>query len=206
MDTQPDHLTDTPTWRELTTRAEVAAALLDLYRTRGSNRYDEAVTQAEHALQCGALAMANRASDALIVAALLHDVGHLLMVRAQSGGAGAGGGPDRDLRHEEVGARFLARWFDGDVTLPIRLHVSAKRALCALEPSYHDGLSPASAHSLQLQGGPMTPGGLDRFRAEPHAGEAMALRRWDDGAKAPGAPTPTLTVFADLIADVMRRP
>jgi phosphonate degradation associated HDIG domain protein len=187
-------------WRHLASRDEVADALLDLYRDRGSAHYDEAVTQTEHALQAGALAMANQASDPLIVAALFHDIGHLLIDPDDARWR------DQDLRHEETGARFLARWFDDDVILPIRLHVPAKRALCSLEPAYARGLSPASVRSLEVQGGPFVEEEMEQFLGQLHAEAALRLRRWDDAAKDPGAPTPTLGVFRSLVVDVMRRP
>ena len=128
--------------------------VLDLYETWGRERYDEEVTQLDHALQTAALARAAEASDALVAAALLHDVGHLLELRDDGA---RDGDVDVDLGHESRGARWLASIFPPAVTAPIALHVAAKRYRCAVDPEYHDGLSEGSARSLVRQGGPMSP-------------------------------------------------
>lgn len=196
MTSSPMIETSNPVWRELSAPREVASALIDLYRRRGSERYEEVVTQTDHALQCGSLALAARATDAVAAAAFLHDIGHLLMSEEST---------EVDRRHEDVGARFLANWFEEDVLTPIRLHVPAKRYLCAVEPSYHDGLSEASVRSLELQGGPMTPHEVEAFEAIEHSAQAVDLRRWDDQAKSLGAPTATLDAFEQLLGDVLWR-
>jgi gamma-butyrobetaine dioxygenase len=160
--------------------------ILDLFATRGAAAYHgEAVSQEEHALQAADLAVRQGASDALVVAALLHDVGHLL------------DGQDEDLadrgvdgRHEEAGCAWLSRHFGPEVTEPIRLHVAAKRYLCAVDPRYRSGLSPASLVSLELQGGPMSPAEVAEFEGSPFFGDAVLLRHWDDAAKVPGLAVP----------------
>ena len=126
--------------------------LLALFDRLGDDTYGEDVTQNEHALQCAAIAEADGASEALIVAALLHDVGHLVHLDATGEVADA---EVFDDEHEAVGARVLARIFGPEVTGPIALHVSAKRYRCATEPGYAEGLSPASVQSLAIQGGPL---------------------------------------------------
>lgn len=186
-------------WRALNEPSDVADALIELYERAGGERYDEVVTQTEHALQCGSYALASGAAPAAVVAAFLHDVGHLLMADAESRAAARG----HDLRHEEVGGRFLATWFDDDVTAPVKLHVPAKRYLCAVEASYHDGLSPASVTSLTLQGGPMSDAEVTAYDELPHGEAAAELRRWDDRAKVAGAPTPGLALFRDLMVEVL---
>lgn len=184
----------------LETSDEVAHAIVSLYRQRGDGRYDEVVSQTEHALQCGSLALAAGADDATVVAAFLHDIGHLLLDEAEA--------TERfraaDLHHENVGARFLAGWYDENVLTPIRLHVPAKRYLCAIDPGYHDGLSAASVRSLVKQGGPMNDAEIEAFEAQEHADRAVALRRWDDAAKVANAPTPDLDVFRELLVAVAR--
>lgn len=120
--------------------------LAERFASHGAEPYGEAVSQAEHALQCATLAERAGCSDSLVVAALLHDIGHLYEDPAQI--------DEEDLRHEEFGARLLRELFPESVWQPVRLHVSAKRFLCAVDPSYHASLSPASRHSLVLQGGP----------------------------------------------------
>lgn len=185
-------------WMQLETQAEVADALIELYHRRGGAAYDEVVTQTAHAAQCGQQAMDHGASVPAIVAAFLHDIGHLL--------AGERDSEPTDRHHEDVGARFLANWFPAEVTEPVRLHVPAKRYLCAVEPTYHDGLSPASVASLELQGGPMSADEVAAFEALPGHEQAVDLRRWDDLAKVVDAPTADLGTFRDLIESVAVRP
>lgn len=161
--------------------------LFGILNRMGAVRYGfEAVSQLDHALQCAALAEREQAPNALVVAALLHDIGHLM---ADDEGAAARG---VDARHEIDGSGYLAAWFGGEVTRPVRLHVDAKRYLCATESAYFEGLSPASVRSLALQGGPFSEEETRRFIAQPQAAEAVRLRRWDDRAKVPGAATPPL--------------
>lgn len=171
--------------------ASLADQILDLLRLRGGAAYfGEDVTQREHALQAAALAVEAGASDALVIAALLHDIGHLLHDEDETVA-------DRglDTRHEELGDRFLVRFFGQAITEPVRLHVAAKRYLCAVDPHYADGLSQASRTSLSLQGGPMTPEEASQFAASPWARDAAGLRRWDDTAKVPGLAVPDLDAY-----------
>jgi phosphonate degradation associated HDIG domain protein len=170
---------------------DILAAIDRLFAARGADEYHgEAVTQLEHALQAALLAEQAGASAELISAALLHDVGHLLHAHGE---AAAGRGIDD--RHEALGERFLRPYFGPGVTEPIRLHVPAKRYLCATDPAYSTTLSPASARSLGLQGGSMSPAEAAAFARGPHAAAAVALRRWDDDAKVVGRPTPPLAHF-----------
>lgn len=171
-------------------------AVLGLYERQGRDRYDESVTQEEHALQCAQLAVDADATSAMVAAALLHDIGHLLVARERV--------PSTDLHHEAEGARALARWFGPEVTRPIALHVAAKRYLCAVDPAYVDGLSPGSVRSLELQGGPMDDDEVTRFAAMPGSGDAAQLRRWDDLAKVVGQPTKNLADHRDLLLDLAR--
>ncbi|HEY3951620.1 HD domain-containing protein [Phenylobacterium sp.] len=150
--------------------------LTRLYAERGGRCYGEGVSQAEHALQCARLAEDDGASDSLIAAALLHDVGHLL---EDDGAAELG----LDARHELAGARALARLFGPAVRRPIALHVAAKRWLCLTEAGYHEALSPASRASLELQGGRFEPLEAAAFECRAYWREAVALRRFDDLGK-----------------------
>ena len=171
-----------------------------MFGRKGREAYlGESVSQAEHALQAAALADAEKAPDALVVAALLHDVGHLTE-NAPEDLAGRG----VDGRHEDAGADWLSRAFGPDVAEPARLHVAAKRYLCAVDPAYLGGLSPASALSLKLQGGPFDAGGRAGFEANPHAGDAVRLRRWDDAAKEVGLDVPGLGHYRARIEAVAR--
>jgi gamma-butyrobetaine dioxygenase len=163
--------------------------LLALYRSPSAQtRYDESVTEVEHALQAAALAEEAGADESLIAAALLHDVGHLLLrdhvpIREAL---------EVDHRHEEAGADALEALFGPAVAEPVRLHVAAKRYLCAVEPGYHDRLSPASIRSLAVQGGPMTEAEAETCAARPYAEEAVRVRRWDEEAKVEGRAVPSL--------------
>jgi [1-hydroxy-2-(trimethylamino)ethyl]phosphonate dioxygenase len=165
--------------------------LFDVLRKSGEERYGGApVSQYEHAVQCALRAEGERAPPALIAAALLHDIGHL--TNAGDRTATARG---EDARHERIGAALLAMWFGEPVAAPVRLHVSAKRYLTAVEPGYAERLSPDSVRSLALQGGPFTSRETKAFTALPHAADAVRLRRWDEAAKVAGATLPELEHF-----------
>ncbi len=171
-----------------------------LFAGPGADDYfGEAVSQAEHMCQAAMLAGAAGATDALVAAALLHDIGHF---------HGAVTGDDlmtgTDNRHSDTGSRWLARWFGPAVTEPVRLHVAAKRYLCAVEPSYAAQLSPASVFTLSVQGGPMTAEQVRRFEGEPYRADAVALRRWDDQAKDPTVKAPGFDYFRPLLVALAR--
>lgn len=173
--------------------------IIRLYRTEGSARYGmESINQEQHALQCAMLAEEACAPPELVAACLLHDLGHLLYPDEEASG--------RDELHEYRGLPFLRGEYPEAVIQPVRLHVAAKRFLCAVEPSYHAGLSPASRRSLELQGGPFGEEELDRFYAEPHAMDAVALRRWDDLAKQPGVVTPGWDHYRKVLEQASLRP
>jgi len=165
-----------------------ADQILEILETSGAAQYgDEAVSQLQHALQCAHLAECSGAPDPLVVAALLHDFGHLIHKLGEDAAMRG-----IDDRHETLGSKYLARWFGEEVTGPIGLHVDAKRYLCAADSAYFDTLSPASVRSLELQGGPFSEAEAAAFIARPHAHDALAVRRWDEQAKDPGAVTPGL--------------
>jgi len=176
-------------------------AIRDLFATRGNSQYGgEAVSQLEHALQSAALAMADGADDALVAAALLHDVGHLLHdLPADAPDTGI------DDHHENSAARMLADLFGPDVCEPVRLHVAAKRYLTATDPDYMATLSGPSVTSLMLQGGPMTTPEQEAFRRLSHWEAAVRLRRYDDAAKVPDVCTPSFADFVPLLERVSAR-
>ena len=156
--------------------------------------FGEAVSQTEHALQSAHLAACAGGDDELVVAALLHDIGHMLRgLREDVAHQGI------DDTHEEAGGRWLERHFGPAVSVPVRLHVAAKRYLCAIDPTYLQGLSPASQLSLRLQGGPFTVDEARAFERQAHYAAAVALRRWDDGAKVPGLEVPALATYRDAL-------
>ena len=163
--------------------------LVELFEsTAATGLYGEDVTIAEHMLQTAALAEAATADDAIVVAALLHDIGHLVA------------GDERDQKHAAAGAAFLSNQaFPATVVEPVRLHVAAKRYLVATEPDYADKLSPASVRSLGQQGGPFGSAECEAFLAEPFRDVAIGLRRWDEGAKIAGHSVPPLRRYRDMV-------
>lgn len=171
-----------------------------LFEGEGAREYlGEEVTMAQHMLQAGAQAQAAGAPDHLVAAALLHDLGHF---------HGPLHGTDlmegHDNRHGHTGADRLTGSFGPGVTEPVRLHVAAKRYLCAVEPDYRAALSEASVYTLGVQGGPMSEDEVAAFEASPHARDAVAVRRWDDLAKDAAAPTPDFGHFRPLLRTLLR--
>ena len=179
----------------------VVEEIATLFHDKGGQAYlGEQVSIAEHMLQTAQAAERARASPALVAAALLHDLGHLVHVVADDSAEHG-----IDTVHEEAGADWLSSSFGSEVTEPIRLHVAAKRYLCAKYPTYLEVLSPASVHSLMLQGGPLSADGAASFAALPHAAEAVHLRRWDDVGKVAGEATPSFDHFRPLLESCLRR-
>jgi len=158
---------------------------------RGGDRYGEEVSITDHALLTAAAASDQGLADELVAASLLHDVGHLLETPDDDRGVHA---------HDRSGGAWVARRFGPAVSEPVRLHVAAKRYLCAQDPSYHDRLSPASRYTMTKQGGPMSPAETDEFAREPHADDALVLRRIEDElGKLPDRPVPPLNEFRGLL-------
>jgi phosphonate degradation associated HDIG domain protein len=176
----------------------VIEQIFDLFERFGSQNYGEDATQLQHALQTAELARGSGCGDALVAAALLHDIGQLM------GGAGdAAELLGVDARHEIGGAIFLGKHFPPAVCEPVRLHVAAKRYLCAVDPTYAEGLSRASALSLELQGGPMSAEEVRAFEAEPFFRDAVTLRRLDDAGKRPDWQAPDLTIHRPLLQSLL---
>ena len=170
---------------------DVIDRIVELFDEKGSELYGgEAVSQTEHALQAAMAAEKEGASAELITAAFLHDLGHLLHNLPED--AAEHGVDDQ---HEDLANRWLTKHFGPEVTEPIRLHVAAKRYLCATRPGYHDELSDASKLSLTIQGGPFTPAEVAEFDQNPFAEAAVRLRYWDDIAKIKDLPTPDVQYY-----------
>lgn len=168
--------------------------IFELYERQGARHYGEGVSQLDHALQCAELAAADGAGPALVAAALLHDLGHLLGDAAEDVAV--------DDRHEVRGAAALRPLFGSDVVQPIALHVAAKRYLCATEAGYSAALSAASVRSLALQGGPLSPDQARRFEAAGHFSAAVRLRRYDEAGKVMGAAPPPLHAYDGLLREL----
>jgi [1-hydroxy-2-(trimethylamino)ethyl]phosphonate dioxygenase len=181
----------------------VAESLIDdifrVFREQGAGEYlGEPVSMTEHMLQAAYAAEQDGAPPRLVAAALLHDYGHFIHeLPADSAQHGV------DTQHEEVAHAFLSRYFGAAVAEPIRMHVAAKRYLCATDPSYLDQLSPASILSLELQGGPASAEEVAAFDASPYAEDAVRLRRWDDIGKIAGLPTPGLEHYRDVLESAL---
>jgi gamma-butyrobetaine dioxygenase len=174
---------------------DAIASLLDLMQKGADSAYSgERVSQLEHALQCALFAQESKAAPALVGAALLHDIGHLLL-----GGEREAMAAGIDQQHEQSGADHLAQWFGPELSEPVRLHVAAKRYLCAVDPGYFARLSPVSVRSLELQGGAMSQDEAARFSAHRHAQDAVRLRQWDEQGKMVGLATPDLAHFRPLL-------
>lgn len=170
----------------------------------GQSQYGrEAVSQLDHALQCAALAEEAGESTETVVAALLHDLGHLLAPGSaqQEEEEETEAMPARDDLHQYIALPFLHGVFPPGVLAPIRLHVEAKRYLCTLD-GYWDALSPASKHSLELQGGPHTKDEAEAFMREPFAEQSLRVRRYDDLAKVRDKPTPPLAHYLQKMEQV----
>jgi phosphonate degradation associated HDIG domain protein len=183
---------------EQLTSKSIVAFIGDIFERRAADSYlGEPVTIREHMLQAAALAEEAGASDDVIAAALLHDIGHFTHEFPEDAQDGI------DTHHDAAGAAVLAPFFPQLVTDCVRHHVAAKRYLCATDPTYFDRLSPASVHSLKLQGGPMTPPEVRAFRENPNLGPILQVRIWDEEAKIPGEPTPPFAHYAPMLQRVV---
>ena len=172
--------------------------ITELYLVHGSDQYGgEAVNQLQHALQCASLAENSGASPELICASLLHDLGHLLRLNANTERDEVR--PVADDLHQYLVVPFLRGVFSDAVIEPIKLHVDAKKYLCAIDDAYWSGLSAASQHSLALQGGPYTSDEAAQFIKQPYAPDAVNLRLWDDLAKEAQATPPQWSHYSDLL-------
>jgi gamma-butyrobetaine dioxygenase len=174
---------------------DIVARILELFADRGAREYmGEAVSMAQHMEQSAACAAADGAPASLVVAALLHDIGHFIgehPIEALENGI--------DNRHEAVAADYLQQYFPPAVTEPIRLHVAAKRYLCATDADYLARLSPASVDSLAVQGGPMNAAEIERFEANPYHRDAVRLRLYDDDGKVAGLTIEPVSAYREAL-------
>lgn len=175
--------------------------IFDYFDRCGSEYYGEDATQLQHALQVADLAREHGCTEPMVAAALLHDVGRFMEDvdnDAELDGI--------DTRHEICGAALLNIYFGTAISEPVRLHVAAKRYLCAVEPEYLASLSRASILSLGVQGGPMSADEVRLFEAEPYYDDAVTLRRFDDLGKRPESEVPDLSSYRPLLESLLIRP
>ncbi len=180
-------------------RSTIVPFLADIFERRGAEScLGEPVTMAEHMLQGAWLAEQEATPDELVAAALLHDIGHY------TSEFGTYSPEDtEDKHHDEAGADVLAPFFPPVITECVRLHVVAKRYLCATDPEYFAKLSPASIHTLSLQGRPMNAEEIAEFEANPFHREAVQVRIWDEGGKVAGMTTRAFRDYAGLLQRVV---
>ena len=173
--------------------------LADIFERRGGEEYlGEPVTMAEHMLQGATLAENANLPEIIIVAALLHDIGHFT---SEFGTFRMDDTKDR--YHEEAGAQVLEAFFPTLVTDCVRYHVAAKRYLCATRPEYFNRLSDASVHSLNLQGGPMSPQETAEFEQNPNLEQIIQVRYLDDAGKHADMETPDFAHFAPMVQRIV---
>lgn len=184
---------------EVKSNDSITNFILGLFAERGSQEYmGEAVTMSQHMEQTAACAVADDAADSLVIAALLHDIGHFVgehPIEALENGI--------DNNHEDVGADYLEPYYPSSVTEPIRLHVAAKRYLCATDDGYLGRLSDASVNSLNVQGGPMNAAEVQAFESRPHHKDAVRLRLYDDDGKVAGLTIRPVTDYRAILESLL---
>ncbi len=170
--------------------------IASLFSRHGARMYSgEPVTQVQHALQTAALAEQHGANDELVTACLLHDLGHMLNDQGETPTLRG-----LDDTHQYFALPFLRGLFSDRVLDIIKLHVDAKRYLCAIDADYWAALSADSKRSLELQDGVYNEKQCIEFIAQPAAPDAVKLRQWDDQAKQPHLSTPDLLHFLNRAA------
>ncbi|MBU10567.1 MAG: phosphohydrolase [Gemmatimonadetes bacterium] len=169
---------------------------------------EEPVSELVHALQCATLAEDEGADDELVVAALLHDFGRLVVEDGDLSDSVGGDGetPPKHGGHGELGAEQLHEHFSDRILFCIRNHAEAKRYLCTTEPEYFDGLSKGSVVTLEKQGGKMDEEERAAFESSPYCADAVRMRRWDDRGKIPGAAARSLDHWMGKVEQQIRTP
>ena len=175
----------------------IADEIIQLYVLYGGNEYSgEKVSQLEHMVQAAQLARAQGYDDEVVLAAFLHDIGHIAENLTEDIAMEKFGIRD----HESLGASFLAdRGFSHRVTRLVASHVAAKRYLTLRDKTYYEQLSEASKRTLEFQGGPMIENEADMLEEDPLFSEIIQMRRWDEAAKQEHQPVPSMDIFRQLI-------
>lgn len=177
--------------------AKVAEEIIAMYSNYGGEEYaGEKVTQLEHMAQSARLAADQGYDDEVVLAAFLHDIGHICA--SSEGEKGMDGYGVKD--HEEIGAEFLKqKGFSKRVVRLVESHVEAKRYLTYKYPEYYEQLSAASKKTLEYQGGMMSKEEAEAFEQYPLFDLIIKMRRWDEEAKIENMPKPNLEDYKQMI-------
>jgi len=181
----------------------VVEEVFELYQKHGSNEYaGEKISQLEHMVQAAQLAREGGYDDEIVLAAFLHDIGHICAanyITEDMNGFGV-------MNHEKIGANFLRkRGFGERIARLVENHVSAKRYLTFKYPEYYEGLSEASKKTLEFQGGRMNYDEAMLFEQDELFEEFIAMRRWDELAKEENFPLQPIDHFKDLMINYLQR-
>ncbi len=174
---------------------EFVDLLFDFIKEEGKTNYDESVTQLQHCLQTASLARTEDGRRHIVIASLLHDIGHLLIDENDSKNDFL----KKDLNHENIASNFLKDFFSEEITESIRLHVVAKRYLCSIDNSYYESLSKASKNSFQVQGGVLNKEEINELENNKYFKDAVRLRKWDDRGKVSLKEVEELDTYKEMI-------
>lgn len=174
-----------------------------LYHKHGGDDYiGEPVSQLEHMSQAAELALASGADKEVVLAAFLHDIGHICTPKNQQNNMSGYG----IVEHEKVGANFLReKGFPEKVAALVESHVVAKRYLTFKYPSYYANLSEASKKTLEFQGGIMTADEASSFEQNPLFHDIILLRQWDEKAKEINVPIINLDMIKEMAQYVLSK-
>lgn len=180
------------------TADEIVEEILAAFAACGHMDYGENISMQEHMLQAACIAEQKGEDVAVIVATLLHDYGHLVCNMPNNTFLDG-----VNNYHEEVGAKALEQWFGEEIVGAVRLHVDAKRYLCAATPTYMDKLSAASITTLGVQGGPMNDEEMAAFREKSGHQIALKVRVYDDMGKEPQMQRPDLVHYVPMLKSAL---
>lgn len=177
------------------THSDKITQLFALYEQHGNNEYiGEPVTILEHSVQSAQLAEAEGYDEEVILAALFHDIGHLMPMDSHEDMDGLG-----HLSHEKVGAAYLTEMgFSEKMAFLVNAHVAAKRYLCFAQPNYFQKLSEASKQTLVFQGGVMDANEAAAFKQHPLFNLSLRMRVWDEAAKETDQVMPDLAKYKQM--------